>query len=370
TYTTNRLGTAYKYRSEKIRFNLRMSVENAILNSDREFPNPGEFRRTFNNILPSAMFRYNYSKTKNLRVYYRTYTRPPSVNQLQNVLNNTNPLKLYMGNPDLDQEYSHRLFLRYTSTNPETSRNFYAYVSGIYMNNQITNSTFIAGQDTLLAGGILLPRGAQLIQPVNMAGHYTINSFANYSLPVKKLKSNLNLNASAGHSRNPGLINNNINYSYVNNLGLGAVLASNISKNLDFTLSSRSNYNFVENTLREDMNTQFFNQVTHFRFNYIFWKNLVFRSDLNHQYFSGLAPGFNQSFFLWNLSVGKKIFKDQRGEIFLSVYDVLGQNNNIHRNVTETYIQDVQTNVLQRYFMLNFSYNLKSFKGAGLPDSE
>ena len=33
----------------------------------------------------------------------------------------------------------------------------------------------------------------------------------------------------------------------------------------------------------------------------------------------------------------------------------------IVRNVTENYIQDVQTKVLRRYVLLTFTYNLKNF---------
>jgi hypothetical protein len=43
------------------------------------------------------------------------------------------------------------------------------------------------------------------------------------------------------------------------------------------------------------------------------------------------------------------------------VYDLLGQNANVRRNITETFIEDIQTNVLQRYLMLSFTYNLRRF---------
>jgi hypothetical protein len=70
-----------------------------------------------------------------------------------------------------------------------------------------------------------------------------------------------------------------------------------------------------------------------------------------------------------NMSVGKKIFKNQRGEISLNVYDLLGQNANVRRDVTDIYIEDVETNVLSRYFMLTLSYNLRRFsKGMDIDD--
>jgi hypothetical protein len=61
------------------------------------------------------------------------------------------------------------------------------------------------------------------------------------------------------------------------------------------------------------------------------------------------------------MSAGKKILKDQRGELRVSVFDLLKQNQAIRRNVTENYIEDVQNDVLQQYFMLTFTYNLRNF---------
>ena len=83
---------------------------------------------------------------------------------------------------------------------------------------------------------------------------------------------------------------------------------------------------------------------------------------LTHQYYAGLSQNYNQDYILWNCALGYKFLKDHKGDIRLSVFDVLNQNKNIQRSVSNTYIQDTQTNVLQRYFMLIFTYNLKVSK--------
>ena len=61
------------------------------------------------------------------------------------------------------------------------------------------------------------------------------------------------------------------------------------------------------------------------------------------------------------MAIAKKILKGQKGEIRLAVFDLLDQNQSISRNVTETYFEDVTTKVLNQYFMLTFTYNLKNF---------
>jgi hypothetical protein len=63
------------------------------------------------------------------------------------------------------------------------------------------------------------------------------------------------------------------------------------------------------------------------------------------------------------MSISKKLFTNERGEISLSVNDLLEQNSNISRNITELYVEDVQSEVLLRYFMLSFTYNIRNFSG-------
>jgi len=90
-------------------------------------------------------------------------------------------------------------------------------------------------------------------------------------------------------------------------------------------------------------------------------KGWFLQNDVSGNIYSGLSAGFNQSFWIWNAAIGKKILKGQAGEIKLSVFDLLKQNQSIIRTVTGTYIEDAQTNVLKQYFMLTFTYKLKNF---------
>ncbi|PSK94963.1 outer membrane beta-barrel protein [Taibaiella chishuiensis] len=369
-YLTHRGGLTYRYMDTAFNFNIGVDFQYATLNNDRVLPYTNNLQRSFNNILPSARFQYNFDKKKNLRLFYRTSTNAPSVTQLQDVINNANLLQQSVGNPDLVQSYQHNLMARYNATNTARSSTFFAMLSGSLTQNYIANSTIIA-EDTMTVNHVFLERGAQLSKPVNLDGYVNLRSFATYGMPVAALKSNLNINASAGYVRIPGLINDRKNYANNTNLGLGLVLSSNISEKVDFTISSNSSYNIVTNTLNTTANNKYFNQSSRLSLNYIFWRGIVFNTELNHQLYTGLSAGYNQNFLLWNMSVAKKVFKNQQGEIKLSVFDLLKQNNSIARSVTETYTQDLRTNVLQRYFMLTFTYNLRFFKGgASMKDAE
>jgi hypothetical protein len=103
--------------------------------------------------------------------------------------------------------------------------------------------------------------------------------------------------------------------------------------------------------------------LAQFKFDWILWDDFTFENVLTYQGNSGMSHGYNQNYFLWNASVGKKIFKDQRGEIKLQAYDLLHQNKSLTQNVYDTYYEDVSSNVMKPYVMLTFTYDLRNFKG-------
>jgi len=90
-------------------------------------------------------------------------------------------------------------------------------------------------------------------------------------------------------------------------------------------------------------------------------KGWFVQNDLSYTGYSGLGAGYNQQFVLWNAGIGKKFLKNQAGELKLSVFDLLKQNQSITRTVDPSFIEDVRNQVLQQYFLLTFTYKLKNF---------
>jgi hypothetical protein len=116
------------------------------------------------------------------------------------------------------------------------------------------------------------------------------------------------------------------------------------------------------NSINTELNTTYFNENTTASLNLILWKGIVFNSGVSYQANSGLSAGYNQDYTLWNISAGKKIFKKHQGDIRLSVFDLLNDNNNIQHTITDTYIQDTRSNIVQRYFLVVFTYKLRDFR--------
>jgi hypothetical protein len=113
--------------------------------------------------------------------------------------------------------------------------------------------------------------------------------------------------------------------------------------------------------LVKERNDNFFQHVAGLQLNLLSKNGWFFQNDLNNQFFKGLSQGFDQAYSLWNMSIGKKFLKDNKGELKVGVFDLLKQNRSIARNVTENYIEDNRNVVLQQYFMTTFTYNLRNF---------
>ncbi|MBP7809590.1 MAG: TonB-dependent receptor [Bacteroidia bacterium] len=361
TYLAHAAGLTYRYNKEKFNFSLGVNAQQAELYKKQTFPSAFSGGRTFQSLLPNAQFQYRFDKSKNIRLNYRTNNTPPSVDQLQDVLNNSNSLQLSTGNPDLNQNFQNNLFMRYSGVNTAKSTSLFVLLGGTFTNDYIGNSTIIANQDTVVFNDIALAKGSQITRPVNLDGYYNLRFFFNYSFSLKKLKSNLNINAGCNYNNVPALINNETNYSNTTAPSLGLVLSSNVSEQIDFTISSNSSYNDVVNSIQPDLNSSYLQQNSKVKLNFNPKGGFVFSAEYNNQYYAGLSDAFNQNISLLNAAIGYKFLKDKRADIRLFVFDILGQNNSIQRNITETYIEDTQTNILQRYFMLTFTYNIKKY---------
>jgi len=363
-YTTKNFGTGYRYQDSLFNFNGNLSYRFAGLENQQQFPYNTDLIRSFKSFLPSFRLGYSPSRDLNFRLNYRTENNPPGVDKLQNVLDNSDPLRLSMGNPELKQDYTHSLNLRFSAINFETMNSYFFMIGGSYTNNYVGNSTFFAQQDTALSvlpAGTVLLKGGQFSRPVNLDGFYNVRSFFTYSLPSALIKSNLNLNIFGSYSRTPSIIDNSTNFVKSFNYGAGIVIASNFSKDVDFTISTNSNFSDIRNDLQPATSNNYFSQYTSVKLFWLFWEGFAVSTDFNHQYNEGLSSSYDKNSILWNFSLVKKLFENNAGEIRLTAYDILKNAKNIRRTVTDAYYEDSSSNVLEGYVLLSFTYNLRIF---------
>jgi hypothetical protein len=303
-------------------------------------------------------------------MFYRTSTDAPSITELQNAIDNSDRLRLRTGNPDLKQEYTHRLMSNFSYANPTSGFNAFIFFRGEYSTDIISRKTIYAGSETLIRPegfDITLYPGGQLSYPVNLDHEVRLNTMINLSYFVKPIKSNVSFVFGGSYSQSPEfaqtLINRQNAYSLLNSV----IITSNISSNIDFTLSYTSNFNLRRNSLDFMEDEKYWYQSANAKLNLVLWKGIVFNTDVLGQYNTGteLQDDYSIKYIVWNASLGKKFLKNQAAELRIGAYDILDQNNSITRSVTASEIIDTRVNAYRRYFMMLFTYNLRAKKGQG-----
>lgn len=360
SYFTQRAGAGYRYRDDKINFTAEMEYQLSELDGSQVFPYNSDINYKFSKFLPSMRFSYKTSPRDELRIHYRSSTSNPSVSQLQNVVDNSSPLQLSAGNPNLKETYSHFVMTRYSSFSEDFTNIFMIFGMVNLRADFIGNATTVAQQDTLIEGSVMLPAGGQLSKPENMDGFVNSNIFINYGFPLGFMRSNFNLGTGLMYSRTPSLVNNEKNFSNSYNTFVQLNLSSNVSQDLDFTLNSRANFAITKNTLRSDLDNNYNSYTNSANFNWIFWEGFFFSFELRNQYYTGLVQDDN-NFTLLNFGIGKKFFENNAGELKLTIFDALKQNKSINTSVTDYYVDYTTNRVLQQYIMLTFTYNLRKF---------
>jgi hypothetical protein len=360
-YITQRLGLAYRVKGDKYNGMLNLSLQNANLYGDETFPVDFNLKKSYNNVLPMAMMNFKFNQANSLRLMYGTRTQAPSISQLQSVVDNSDPLNLYVGNPNLNQSYSNSINLRYSYTSMTKGKTFFVFFNAQNTIDYIGTSTLLAGKDITLSNGTILKKGAQLSSPVNLNGYWTLNTMITYGFPVSLIKSNINLSAGTGYTRYPAILNNQKVLTKTYSPNGGIVIGSNISQDVDFTASYNTAYNVVDATNSNGNGNNYWSQTGRFKLNWTIANRFTVMPEAIYQQYNGNS--FYYDNLTLNFNAGVKFLKNRQAEVKFGVFDLLDKNKSFSRSVNSLYIEDNYSSVLSRYFLVTLVFNLRSFKG-------
>ena len=353
-YTNTSSRTAFNFRHQLKKLNYQIGLGYQISNLDNRSITHSTGKDTtvhqrFTNLFPTANINYAITRSKNIKIYYRGRTNAPSVTQLQDVPDVSNPLLIKTGNPSLKQEFANNVNVNYNSFALASQRFFSASVSINYTGNKIVNSI-----DSLNAVTIIY-------KPENMNGSISGSGTASLNFPVKKIKGlNVNLTNIMYLSRDANLLYKQTNFTTL--FQVDQSIGLNYGKDkFDLAVTGDFVYNVAAYEVEAGSNTNYFSQGYSADFTYRFKDRFFVLTDFDYYISSGRSAGYNQDVFLWNVSFAKKFFQMNVVEIKFTIYDILKQNDGINRVIGENYFEDIRSNVVPRFFMLTASYNLNHF---------
>ena len=354
-YVLNRLGSSIRYTFKGLNLSAGLAGQQFTLDgryaADQKTPTFNTIRRTFTNMIPNVSLNYDLKNNKYLYGGYNVNVRIPSSRDLQPLIDNTNPLFVREGNPNLLPELQHNLNAGFNYFNSGSFTNLYVNLYGSYYVNQIVYSQFTDTQ-TLITRTL----------PENLTGGRNLGSYIGFGFPLKKTKATLNLNTNFNFGNNLTNINDILNKTANQNYNVGARLDltptewftfygnANLGRiNTRYSINSGQNQVIINNNLSGEMNLKLPGG---------FYVN----TSLNYRTFKNERLGFNQRVPIWNASAYHILGKAQKAEIRLSAFDLLNRNVIVSQYAGQNFVSDERIRTLARYFMLSVTYNMRGVK--------
>lgn len=324
----------------------------ALQHSSLEGQQRGEIlaiKRSFTRLLPSLFFNYEAGIGKNFNFEYQTNLREPSPEQLQPLVDNSDPLNQYVGNPNLQPEYAHNLSAHFMRFDQFTFTSFFANISAEYVKDRITNASSV---DSLFR---------RTVRPVNVKNDRTLRGYVDFSTPLRPLKTTVRLNFSSSWNRGILFVNELENNTDRISNGIDLSFSNRKRTVIDATIGARLSHNKTTYSEAEALNQTYFNRRYYAEATVYPNKKWEFGSRFRYNVYSDENFGGEQVVPLWEASISRYLLKNNRGKLTLSAFDILNKNLGIRRTSELNYLEEQRIRSLGRYVMLTFAYSIQGF---------
>ncbi|WP_316829837.1 outer membrane beta-barrel family protein [Pedobacter aquatilis] len=348
---SNQIGSSVLYSKNKISVEAGLKYSHVFFNQN-DLITDIQYQRRFNYLNPQVSYRYQFSPQHLIRLNYFGNTLQPSIDQLQPVRNNVDPLNILIGNADLKPSFSNNISLDYNILKLVTGQNLVLALSY----NNIVNP--IVAEVNIDNAGKTTYQAINLRQKNNSSLYGRINAGAK----IKSIDTYLGLNMSVSNTKNYGLSNGLINERNASVLTAGLNLSKSKLKRYDFMLNISPSYTFSSSSLFKQLNNNGSGFILDLTGNIYLPLAFEVRSSINYQY-QAKTLAFPQSYelFLWNASVTKKFFKSENLKLSLQANDILNQNQGFRRTMIGTTLTQTNYSTIKQYFMLSLAWDFSKF---------
>ena len=301
----------------------------------------------FVNFIPRANYTYKFKASESLRIGYNGSNTAPTLEQLQPTRINTDPLNVYVGNPNLKQSFRHNINSGYNFYNVLKEKNLFANFSFSFTDNAFVQSSTVDSN------------GKRTYQTVNADGNYNINLYTNYGFRIKFLQMRIGLGPTFNLNRTVEFINGfkSINLTKTYNMQLYANTYKAEQYNL--YMSSNLGWNDSKSSVSTNASADYWSIGFYGGGSKTILKKIDIGSDFSLQ-LRQKDPRFpqNNSYTIWNGSVTKRFFKENQFELKLQVNDILNQNRGYNRNFSSYSFTETYYTTLRRFWLLTATWNI------------
>lgn len=365
-YFTHRASVGIRYNTKMIRFNAGLDF--VPQKTELAYNRPSQIDTTVTrhvfNVSPQVRLRYRFSDTGQLDIHYRGSASEPSMTDLLDIVDDSDPLNITRGNPGLKPSWENSLRVFFNNYITEKQQGMMAGLFVTQESNSISNAVSY-DEET----------GVRTVRPENINGNWNARGNFMFNTGFGPDKTwTFSTFTNLGYKNDVGYVtNDNINQKSTTrslNVGENLNLAYRTSW-FDVGLRGNVNYQHARNSLQTNANQDTWNFSYGLNGNVNLPWNMSISTDIRMNSRRGYSDNsMNTNELIWNAQIAQSFLKDNTATISLQFYDILQKQSNISRTINAQLRQDTWTNAINSYCMLHFIYRLNIFSGIKGGDSQ
>ena len=315
--------------------------------------------RTVTNVSPTLDFRYRFSKMSNLRVNYRGTTSQPSISQLLNIVDDSDPLNVSMGNPGLKPSFTQNFRLFYNNFVQNHNKGVMTYINFSTTSNSISNK--VTYDETT---------GGRITRPENINGNWNVMGAFMFNCSIDSTGVwNINTGTNLGYNHYVSYLSLDKSQDSQKNTTQNTTWNERLSLSyrndwLELSLDGTLAYNHAKNKLQPNSNLD----TWQFSYGPSMTLTAPWGTSLNTSLSCSSRRGYsdasmNTDEFVWNAQLSQGFLKGKPLTVMLQFYDLLHQQSTFSRAISSVSRTDTEYNAINSYAMLHVVYRMNLFGG-------